>query len=90
VEFLFQVNPCTPDPGQNKECVADVEDQLAKMELIILYNTERFNKQDGSTSPIVRDSVVEHFDFHPAKRYEIKSVITQAKIDENRGLYEKS
>ena len=60
------------------------------MELIILYNTEWFNKQDGSTEPIARDSVVHHFDFNPSKRYELKSVITQAKIDENRGLYEKS
>jgi len=40
--------------------------------------------------PIVRDSVVRHFDFNPVKRYEINSVITKSKIDEKRGLYDKS
>lgn len=60
------------------------------MELQILYNTEWFNKNIGSTDPITRDSVVQYFDFNPTKRYQIKSVITKAKIDENRGLYEKS
>ena len=38
----------------------------------------------------MRDSVVRHFDFNPARRYEINSVITKSKIDENRGLYDKS
>lgn len=90
VQFLFQVNPCTPDPAKNKQCIANAEEELAKMELFILYNTEWFNKQDGTTEPIVRDSIIKHFDFNPAKRYEIKSVITQAKINENRGLFEKS
>ena len=60
------------------------------MELIILYDTEYFDKKNGSTDPIVRDSVIRQFDFDSSKKYEIKSVITQAKLDENRGLYEKS
>ena len=60
------------------------------MELFILYNTEWFDKTDGSTEPIKRDSVIKHFDFNPAKKYELKSVVTQAKIDENRGLYDTS
>ena len=87
IEFLFQVNPCDP---ANQDCRADAEDILKKMELIVLYNTEWFDKTDGSTEPIRRDSVIQHFDFNPQKKYEIKSVVTQAKIDENRGLYEKS
>ena len=93
VEFLFQVNPCTEDVAKSKTCLGTLEDReklLAKMELLILYNTEWFNKQDGSTKPVVRDSVIKHFDINPKKRYEIKSVITNAKIDENRGLYDKS
>ena len=46
------------------------------MELIVLYNTEDFNKKDPSTAPVTRDSVIRHFDFNPNKRYELKSVIT--------------
>ena len=60
------------------------------MELVILYNTEWFNKQNGSTEPVVRDSIIKYFDFNPKKKYEIKSTITKAKIDENRGLIDKS
>ena len=60
------------------------------MEFVILYSTENFNKDDGSKDPITRDSVIKHFEFNPEKKYEIKSVITQATIDEHRGLYETS
>ena len=68
------MNPCTPAAG--KTCVADPVAELAKMELIVLYNTEDFNKKDPSTAPVTRDSVIRHFDFNPNKRYELKSVIT--------------
>ena len=62
--------------ADGKTCVPNADDLLKKMELIILYNTEWFDKQDGSTEPVRRDSVIKHFDFNPLKKYEIKSVIT--------------
>ena len=43
-ELLFQVNPCVPNELANKECVANPEAELAKMELVVLYNSESFNK----------------------------------------------
>ena len=84
------MNPCVPNVDTGKTCLPDAESYLAKMELFILYNTESFNKRDASMDPISRDSVIQHFDFNPAKRYELKSVITQGKVDENRSLYRTS
>ena len=66
---MFQINPCTPNVARSKTCIANAEEELEKMELQILYNTEWFNKQEGSTDPITRDSVVQYFDFNPTKRY---------------------
>lgn len=60
------------------------------MELLILYNTESFNKFDSSTDPVTRDSVIAHYDFNPERRYSLKSTIHMGLIDENRGLYETS
>lgn len=60
------------------------------MELVLIYNQERFDKKNSGTDPITRDSVVQVYDFNPTKRYELKSVVTQALIEENRGLYETS
>lgn len=61
--------------------------ELEKMELVLLYNTESFNKQDDSNDPFTRESLVRNFDFNPSKRYKLDAVITQATIDENLGLY---
>ena len=60
------------------------------MEFVLIYNQERFDKKNSGTDPVTRDSVVKVFDFNPTKRYELKSVVTQALIEENRGLYETS
>ena len=89
-EMLFELNPCVPDEEADKTCVEDPIAELAKMELFLLYNTDQFNKNDASTQPVTRDSVILHFEFNPEKKYEIKSVITQGKIDENRGIYSTS
>ena len=70
-EFLFEVNPCVPDAESGKTCVEDAEAELAKMEMFVLYNTETFDKRDGSSEPVKRESVVEHFNFNPGKRYEL-------------------
>ena len=37
----------------------------------MLYNTERFKKEDPSRDPITRESVVKVYDFVPSKRYEL-------------------
>lgn len=68
----------------------DAEAELAKMELVILYNTERYNDNDSSLDPIIRDSVITEYDFNPLKRYELKTSILRSTIDENRALYEKN
>lgn len=44
IEFLFQVNPCVPDAAKDKTCIDNAAEELAKMELMILFNTEWFNK----------------------------------------------
>jgi len=58
------------------------------MELVVLYNTERFTKHDPSRDPVTRDSVVKVYDFVPAKRYVLQTKVMRGTIDENRGLYE--
>ena len=58
------------------------------MELVLLYNTERFKKSDPSRDPIIRESVIKVYDFVPTKRYELKTTVLRGTIDENRGLYE--
>jgi len=60
------------------------------MELVIFYNTERYNRNDASKDPITRDSLVKVYDFSPARRYQINTEIFRGTIKENRGLYETS
>ena len=84
------MNVCVPDATKGIACVADPISELAKMELVILYNTESFNYNDASKDPVKRESVISYIDFNPNKKYTMKSVIMMANIDENRGLYETS
>lgn len=75
-EFIFELSPCVDDATRGIKCVADPLGELAKMELFILYNTESFDKRDASADPIRRESVIQHLNFNPNKRYELKSRIT--------------
>ena len=43
------------------------------MELVVLFNTESFNKDDVTKAPITKDSVIQHIEFDPSKRYQLKS-----------------
>ena len=60
------------------------------MELVILFNTESFNKFGGSETLVNRNSVIRHFDFNAYRKYELKSEITRGVIEENFGLYRTS
>ena len=87
-EFLFQVDPCVSSASVT--CIANPEAELQKMELMLFYNTERFDKRSSDLVPVARDSVVRHFDFNPSKKYEMKAVITQGNVDQNLGLFQTS
>ena len=89
-KLLFEINPCTPDPAKSIVCNANPQVELAKMQLVIYYNTERFDKHDPSSDPIIREGIARTFDFNPAKRYELKTQVVRGYIEENRGLYENS
>ena len=56
--MLFELNPCVADADSGKTCVDNPIEELEKMEMFLLYNTENFNKKDGSTTPVQRDSVI--------------------------------
>ena len=60
--------------------------ELAKMEIVVLYNTESFDKRDNSREPIRREAVIEHFNFNPGKSYNLEARIQQGVVEENRGL----
>ena len=68
--------------------MADPLAELAKMEMFVLYNTESFNKRDGSSDPIQRNSIIEHYNFYPGKKYELTAKVRQGIIEESRGLFE--
>lgn len=70
--------------------MADPASELAKMELIVLYNTESFDKRDPSAAPIRKESVVKHLHFNPSKRYELNGRIRRGVIEENRSLFQKN
>ena len=88
--MLFEINPCKPDPAKGIVCNANPEVELAKMELVIFYNTERFEKSDASEYPIIRESVAEYYALNPTKRYELKTEVVRGLVEENRGLYRTS
>lgn len=75
-EMMFEITLCVPNIDKKKTCVENPLEELKKMELIFLYNSERFNRKDFSTDPIIRESVIEHYLFDPEKKYELKPVIT--------------
>ena len=43
------------------------------MELVVMYDTERFDRKNASRDPVIRDSVIKAFEFDPQKRYELKT-----------------
>ena len=89
-ELLFEVNPCKADSATGKTCLADSEAELAKMEIIVLYNTKSFDKRDNSKDPIRREAIIEHFNFNPGKSYDLEARIQQGVVEENRGLLRKN
>ena len=70
-ELLFEVSKC--EDGGDVTCDPDAVDKLKKMEFIVIYNTENFDKHNSSTNPVNKDSVIRHFDINSEKTYEIKS-----------------
>ena len=60
------------------------------MEFVIFYNTERFNIDDVSEDPIIRNSVVKTFDFNPTKKYVLNSSVTRGRVVEERQLFSRS
>lgn len=37
-ELLFEISPCTPDPAKGKACRSNADSELAKMDLVFMYN----------------------------------------------------
>lgn len=72
-ELLFQIKPCTPNAAAGISCRADAAAELQKMELVVMYDTERFDRKNASRDPVIRDSVIKAFEFDPQKRYELKT-----------------
>ena len=70
-ELIFEISKC--EDGGSITCDPDVDDKLKKMEFIILYDTQNFDKHNPSTNPVNKDSVIRHFDINSEKTYEIKS-----------------
>lgn len=71
-------------------CSSDAATDLAflnKLELVLLYSTERFNIDDVSDDPILRDSAVEVYDFNPSKRYTLKSTVNRGQVVDERQLF---
>ena len=66
-ELTFEITKC--EDGGDITCDPNAVDQLKKMEFIILYDTENFDKHNSSTNPINKDSVIRHFDINPEKTY---------------------
>ena len=47
-EMMFEITLCVPNIDKKKTCVENPLEELKKMELIFLYNSERFNRKDFS------------------------------------------
>ena len=87
-KVVFELNPCKP--SATVTCNANPEVELAKMELVVMYNTEKFDKHSVSEFPITRESVIKNYEFNPKKRYELKTHVTRGLVEENRSLYVKN
>ena len=60
------------------------------MELVLLYNTERFNPQSRSQDDlIIEESTVSYFGFDPTKRYKLTSTAHRGQVIEERSLFAK-
>ena len=72
--------PCSTDPA------ADLT-FLNKLEMVMMYNTERFNIANDSEDPIIRDSDIKIFNFDPTKKYQLKNTITRGEIIDEQGMF---
>ena len=61
---------------------------LSKMELVLYYNTERFNPQSRSQDDlIIEESAVSYYTFDPTKRYKLNSTAHRGQVIEERQLF---
>ena len=59
------------------------------MELVIFYNTERFNPQSRSSDDLItQESSVAYFNFDPTNRYKLASKVYRGQVIEERSLFQ--
>ena len=83
-QFVFDVAPCKPT--EKIQCTGD-PNELDKMELVIMYNSEFFDYQDFSERPVKGEMVIDHFELDHNKKYQINSKVTKGTITEQRTLF---
>ena len=60
--FTFEIGPCVVNEAKGITCDEDPE-ELNKMQLIVVHNTEQFNKESVDEYPVTSSSTVRYFDF---------------------------
>lgn len=88
--FGFEIALCEDDPDNEITCADNPEEELSKMDLLIMYNTEQFDDENLTENPVLSSSVVAHFEMNPYLKYQIDSKILKTHITEQRKLFEKS
>ena len=90
-KIVWEVDTCENSSSSScsEDAIADLE-FLNKLELVLLYNSERFNINDSTNEPIVRESIIGHYDFNPQKKYALKSTVNRGQVVDERGLFSRT
>ena len=87
-KIVWEVDTC--EASSSTSCSGNAASDLEflnKLEFVMFYNTERFNINDSSNEPIIRESYIEYYDFNPEKKYALKSVVNRGQVVDERGLF---
>lgn len=88
--FGFEIAPCEDDLDNDIICADNPEEELSKMDILIMYNTEQFDDENLTENPVLSNSVVAHYEMNPYLKYQIDSKVMKTHITEQRKLFYKS
>ena len=90
-KIVWEVDTC--ENSSSSSCSGNAASDLEflnKLEFVLLYNSERFDINDSTKEPIIRESVMEYYDFNPEKKYALKSSVNRGSMVDERGLFSRT
>jgi len=86
-QVTFDVLPCDESVRGCKAANPDVlKKELAKLDLVLIFNNEKFDATASAQDMIVNESIVKHYPIVVNQKSMLSSVITETRVEEKTSL----